>query len=708
MNQVRKGGIMSRISASRSKWAVLLTLALVACLTGSAQAGLVLQLSSSSTSVNSSMTITTAGTYTFYLFVEVSDGNSTSYSGNYINQVMANIVSTSNTALSTSGTSGISGFTIDGSWLNPLGAGTATTALGVAGAGSWGSNTSSTNSINALDQVIPNSNGLNTLHAGGSNGFAVNSYTWAFLVGTATLTINQADLLGGTGTVDYAAQIPTFNSTKAKWWQTNKGTTAQTITNTSTSSTTSGPTQSPAFVITYNAPETGSATMTLAALSVPNQNQTIILSGSATFTAVAGNSGTATLTGATLGAAWAAPMSGTSTFSINSLTGSGTQTQQLDVSVTPGVGALGTSTLTWHATGTGNSTATPGDVYSTLTVLAHAGPSLTGTSASIGSVLGNAVVTVQTNLQNAANPNGAALQVTGLSAGLSGTATGALIAQGASTTLTALVNTSTASYSPGSFTANVADDQTYAGKGATPLADQTLTVAGTIGFASATSNSSFGPALSATVNGPAGSPSAPLFSKVDNTGASSGALGTQASILGSTGTAGTVTMTWRQANAAELSNTPPIISDVVRLGGTALPEGTLYVLEMSFDPNNYNVAGHLAQLAAAGKIYLVSNAGGNWHNAVLDNAGAGADAGLYPNESYADFLAAHPGDTLAQQLGAWGVNQTPDGTGQDVVWAVLNHASDFAVVPEPATLAFLLLGGLALSATALRRHAAKR
>jgi hypothetical protein len=43
------------------------------------------------------------------------------------------------------------------------------------------------------------------------------------------------------------------------------------------------------------------------------------------------------------------------------------------------------------------------------------------------------------------------------------------------------------------------------------------------------------------------------------------------------------------------------------------------------------------------------------------------------------------------------------------VWAVLNHASNFAVVPEPATMAFLLLGGIAMTTTALakRRNAKK-
>ena len=38
-------------------------------------------------------------------------------------------------------------------------------------------------------------------------------------------------------------------------------------------------------------------------------------------------------------------------------------------------------------------------------------------------------------------------------------------------------------------------------------------------------------------------------------------------------------------------------------------------------------------------------------------------------------------------LGDWGVN-----TANDTVWAVVNHNSDFAVVPEPSTLALLAAG----------------
>jgi hypothetical protein len=693
---------MFRTTASRSTWAVLATLAIL-LLARSAQAGLVLQLSSSSSSVNSAMTITTAGTYTFYLFAEVSDANSSSYSGNYLNQVYANLVSTSNSALATGGSSGISGFTLAPAWGYQAQSGTANTVLGVAGAQSWGSNTSSSGDIVGIVSsagtqaaALQTSSGTGT---GPSNGFAVNAYTWAFLVGTATVTVNNADLLGA-GTVDYVAQLTTQSTVKAKWWQTNKGATAQTIGGTATSSATSGATQSPTFVISY-APAGGSAVMTLA--GVAPTSATIIQGGSATFGATAGNSGSAALS-YSLSSTGSGVLAGTSSaFSNAALAAGGSD----PLSLTVGAGALpGTGTLTWHVTAsTGGS---PADVIDNLTVLAHAAPSLTVTSVSIGNVLGNAQVSAPTTtLQNAANPNGASLQVTGLSAGLSGTTVGTLLPQGASTTLTAVINTSSASYAPGSFTANVADDQTYAGKGATSLADQTLTVTGAIAWAAATSSTSFGPALSATVTGSAGTPAAPLFSKVD-VATSPGAFGTQASLLGSGSVTGqSVTMAWRQATAAEQSAKAPIISDVVALGGTALPT-TAYVLEMSFDPTNWAVASHLAQLEAAGKIYLVSDTSGSWRNAVLDNTlPAGSNAVADFQGSYQAYLAFEGAPTLPNQLGAWGVGVDP-ASGQDVVWAVLNHASDFAVVPEPATMAFLLLGGLGMTGAALKRRTAKR
>jgi hypothetical protein len=330
----------------------------------------------------------------------------------------------------------------------------------------------------------------------------------------------------------------------------------------------------------------------------------------------------------------------------------------------------------------------------TATVVQHASGSLT--AAGIGNVLGGAVVTTSVTLANASNPTGAGLQVTGIGSGLSGgAAVNAVLAQGTSTTYTATVNTSAASYAPGSFTINVSDDHSVLGW--QTLTAATAQVAGTIGYGTATGTSFTGTVLSAQVA--SGSTLAGLFST--STGA--GSVGTTATLINSAnvGSQETVTMTWRQATATEknVHVRNPLVSDVVQLGG--VPEGLDYVMSMSFNPNALGITPNVLTLAANQRIYLVSDTGtaGAWENAVLGNTGqAGSLAGFY-DETYAKFLADHSGATLASQLGAWGVDTTGD-----VVWAVLNHASDFAVVPEPATLAFLLLGGIAMTGAGLKRR----
>jgi hypothetical protein len=47
----------------------------------------------------------------------------------------------------------------------------------------------------------------------------------------------------------------------------------------------------------------------------------------------------------------------------------------------------------------------------------------------------------------------------------------------------------------------------------------------------------------------------------------------------------------------------------------------------------------------------------------------------------------------------------------NTVWVVLDHNSEFAVVPEPATLAFLMFGGLSMAGAGIirrRRNGAAR
>jgi hypothetical protein len=535
--------------------------------------------------------------------------------------------------------------------------------------------------------------------AAGYHGIAVNPYTYAFALGTLTLTINSANLLGTSGTVTYVAQETTLDSTKVKWWEPSTGDTALKIAGTSTANPDGSTTQGPAFTISYTAAVTN-ATLALSNLTTAG---TIFAGGSLAASGSLTASGAAA-TNAKLSLAQVAGVTVTGSPATSGSLGIGTP---LSLAATVGSGTPGSYALAYTGTSDNNATAVAGTLN--LTVLEHASGSLS--AADIGNVLGGAAVTVQTTLANAGADNGVTrgnLQVMSGGAGASGLLTltsgpaadTQLVAGGSTTTLTAVVNTSAASYAPGAFTVNVADNQSIAGASTATVLSQTVT--GTIGWASATSTTSFGAPLTATVNGSAGSLASPLFSQVHN---SPGAAGTTASLLGSTTVNGPVTMAWRQATVAEISHPgAPLISDVMDLGG--MSAASAYVLEMTFDPNNFAVKGNMAALAAAGRIYLASDTSGNWRNAVLDNTGAaGSNLRLDFQGSYQQYLTAVGGSPiLGSQVGSWGVDTT-----NDTVWAVLNHASNFAVVPEPATMAFLLLGGIAMTTTALaRRRNAKK
>jgi fibronectin-binding autotransporter adhesin len=173
------------------------------------------------------------------------------------------------------------------------------------------------------------------------------------------------------------------------------------------------------------------------------------------------------------------------------------------------------------------------------------------------------------------------------------------------------------------------------------------------------------------------------------------ALGTTATILTGTATSDmTVSMAWRVRGANESSSIPAnndngtlaagyLISDVVNLSGMGAGVTDTFVLQMSYNEALLGVDGpsaaqHEAAGAALGRIFLAWNDGGTWVNAVTGNTGGTAQ---FFNR---DYSAGLDGTTL----GHWGVDTTTN-----TVWAVLNHNSEFAVIPEPSTL---VLGGLAL------------
>jgi fibronectin-binding autotransporter adhesin len=123
------------------------------------------------------------------------------------------------------------------------------------------------------------------------------------------------------------------------------------------------------------------------------------------------------------------------------------------------------------------------------------------------------------------------------------------------------------------------------------------------------------------------------------------------------------------------------LSDVYAFAGTG---SDLFVLELSItSPESASYLGWLD--------------GNVWVAAVDGNDGNNATAGMQGYQgSFAAFQLEY-GTALEGYIGAYG---TSVADGVTTTWAVLNHNSDFAVVPEPGTVVLAFLG---LAAMAMRR-----
>ncbi|MEI8373714.1 MAG: PEP-CTERM sorting domain-containing protein [Planctomycetota bacterium] len=182
-------------------------------------------------------------------------------------------------------------------------------------------------------------------------------------------------------------------------------------------------------------------------------------------------------------------------------------------------------------------------------------------------------------------------------------------------------------------------------------------------------------------------------------------LGTTATLLGGTsptsGTAG-VSMDWRNRTPDELRRgsavLPPgisfLASDVLNL--TTVSSGqtvTPFVLQMSYSPTLFG-DGTGAASAASGYLYLGWLNGTAWENAGLSTQQG--ISGISDTPYLHGWSLAGDGDPTLT-VGRWGVD-----TVNHVAWAVLDHNSEFAVVPEPSTL-MLLLAAAGMAGMAWRR-----
>ncbi len=205
-------------------------------------------------------------------------------------------------------------------------------------------------------------------------------------------------------------------------------------------------------------------------------------------------------------------------------------------------------------------------------------------------------------------------------------------------------------------------------------------------------------------------------------GSAAGILGSSADVRAGKYTGqfpGSVNMQWRvrAANETPGSGQTPLISDVLNLAG--LPQSSTgnrlqsdaYVLQMTY--NSGLLGASEGRLAAGSRIYLgwLNNTvtPNVWQSATSGNFGAGAAGDVFLNvqSSWDAFASSHQitDATVGSYLGSYGVDPT-----SHAVWAVLNYdasyfdVSQFAVVPEPSSLALLVIGVATIGGIVLRKR----
>ncbi len=173
-------------------------------------------------------------------------------------------------------------------------------------------------------------------------------------------------------------------------------------------------------------------------------------------------------------------------------------------------------------------------------------------------------------------------------------------------------------------------------------------------------------------------------------------------------------MQWR---VRAMGDGPGIGSDVLNLTGMSAATGANvqsdpFALQMTYNPAA--LGGVETTLAANGLLVLgwldttMNEPFGLWENSTAGNFGSGMPGDVFPNvqSSWDAFAAANAitDANFGNFLGSYGVDVV-----HHQVWAVVNHNSQFATLPEPASWELLaaaaaLVGGL----RAIRRRARRR
>ena len=175
---------------------------------------------------------------------------------------------------------------------------------------------------------------------------------------------------------------------------------------------------------------------------------------------------------------------------------------------------------------------------------------------------------------------------------------------------------------------------------------------------------------------------------IDTSAALSAATGhtTTATILGGTNTNLTaVDLTMTLSNPALIHNSKYVSSNAVDVTGI---NGTMFVLQLTYDTNSnvgsdpYYIGWYDAAL-------------GHWVNAIGGNSNSNGTTDLFGSNA---ILGAYNAST-DYHLGLYGFDSTTN-----TAWAVVDHNSEFAVIPEPSTWAMMVGGfGMLISLQRLRK-----